>query len=72
MTTPSEGIRPPSKAALTFLRPTGGRPNGKEIFSLTMSLSCLDRCAASAAGILPQIDGSGHRLLVVRAAEAVG
>jgi hypothetical protein len=32
--------------------------------------SRLDRCAASALGILPQIDISGHLRLAFRAAEA--
>ena len=53
---------------LTFLRATAGRLNGRGISSLMAGLSRLSRCAASATGILPQIDGSGH----LRAAEAVG
>ena len=66
ITPPSVVIRPPSKAALTFLRATAGRSKGRGDIVVHNSLPFLDRWAASATGIMPHIHVSGYFRLTVR------
>src|SRR6267378_3995826 len=42
MTPPSELIRPPSKAAVIFLRWTTGKQNGRRLSSVMAGVACLD------------------------------
>src|ERR1700746_3267778 len=42
MTPPSELIRPPSKAAVIFLRWTTGKQNGRRLSSVMGGVACLD------------------------------
>src|SRR6266481_2562918 len=42
MTPPSELIRPPSKAAVIFLRWTTGKRNGRRLSSVMAGVACLD------------------------------
>src|SRR5205807_6321559 len=42
MTPPSELIRPPSKAAVIFLRSTAGKQNGRRLSSVMAGVACLD------------------------------
>src|SRR5438270_6610202 len=42
MTPPSELIRPPSKAAVIFLRRTAGKQNGRRLSSVMAGVACLD------------------------------
>jgi hypothetical protein len=42
MTPPSELIRPPSKAAVIFLRRTAGKQNGRRVSSVMAGVACLD------------------------------
>src|SRR3981081_194678 len=42
MTPPSELIRPPSKAAVIFLRWTTGKQNGRRLSSIMAGVACLD------------------------------
>src|SRR5437764_11267543 len=42
MTPPSELIRPPSKAAVIFLRSTAGKQNGRRLSLVMAGVACLD------------------------------
>src|SRR5205823_13247897 len=42
MTPPSELIRPPSKAAVIFLRSTAGKQNGRRLSLVMAGMACLD------------------------------
>ena len=42
MTPPSELIRPPSKAAVTFLRSTAGKENGRRLSSVMAGVARFD------------------------------
>jgi hypothetical protein len=63
-------IRPPSKAALTFLRATAGRSKGSGIFS-SISVCRPRSLCCFGQGIMPHICLSDHVLRFGRVDEAI-
>src|SRR5947207_16002012 len=54
MTPPSELIRPPSKAAVIFLRSTAGKQNGRRLSLVMAGVACLDPGKGSASAVLAE------------------